>query len=59
MVSNMHYGDDYKYLPVTSAENGNGIEVLPDLYQYTVQIVNVIFYGRLADGSVPYMPDFE
>lgn len=51
MVSNMHYGDDYKYLPVTSAENGNGIEVLPDLYQYTVQIVNVIFYGRPADGD--------
>lgn len=51
MVSNMHYGDDYKYLPVTSAENGKGIEVLPDLYQYTVQIVNVIFYGRPDDGD--------
>lgn len=51
MVSNMHYGDDYKYLPVTSAENGKGIEVLPDLYQYTVQIVNVIFYGRPGDGD--------
>lgn len=47
----MHYGDDYKYLPVTSAENGKGIEVLPDLYQYTVQIVNVIFYGRPGDGD--------
>lgn len=51
MVSNMHYGNDYKYLPVTSAENGKGIEVLPDLYQYTVQIVNVIFYGRPDDGD--------
>lgn len=47
----MHYGDDYKFLPVTSSENGKGIEVLPDLYQYTVQIVNVIFYGRPDDGD--------
>lgn len=51
MNSNMHYGDDYKFLPVTSSENGKGIEVLPDLYQYTVQIVNVIFYGRPDDGD--------
>lgn len=47
----MYYGDDYKFLPVTSSENGKGIEVLPDLYQYTVQIVNVIFYGRPDDGD--------
>lgn len=51
MSGTMHYGDDYKYLPVTSAENGSGIEVLPDLYQYTVQIVNVIFYGRPGDDD--------
>lgn len=51
MNSNMYYGDDYKFLPVTSSENGKGIEVLPDLYQYTVQIVNVIFYGRPDDGD--------
>ena len=51
MAESMHYGDDYKYLPVTSKENGKGVEVLPDLYQYTVQIVNVVFYGRPDDGD--------
>lgn len=51
MVSSMKYGDDYKFLPVTSKENGKGIEVLPDLYQYTVQIVNVIFYGNPYDNQ--------
>lgn len=60
MAPGMHYGDDYKYLPVTSSENGKGIEVLPDLYQYTVQIVNVIFHGKpdtddfvLIDAGMP------
>ena len=43
--------DDYKFLLVTSKENGKGIEVLPDLYQYTVQIVNVIFYGNPDDNQ--------
>ena len=47
----MKYGDDYKFLPVTSKENGKGIEVLSDLYQYTVQIVNVIFYGNPDDNQ--------
>ena len=51
MAASMHYGDDYKYLPVTSKENSKGVEVLPDLYQYTVQIVNVVFYGRPDDGD--------
>ena len=51
MVSSMKYGDDYKFLPVTSKENGKGIEVLSDLYQYTVQIVNVIFYGNPYDNQ--------
>ena len=51
MLSSMKYGDDYKFLPVTSKENGKGIEVLPDLYQYTVQIVNVIFYGNPDDNQ--------
>lgn len=51
MVSSMKYGDDYKFLPVTSKENGKGIEVLSDLYQYTVQIVNVIFYGNPDDNQ--------
>lgn len=53
MDNNMYYGEDYKSLPVTSAQNDKGIEVLPDLYQYTVQIVNVVFYGKAnEDGFV-------
>lgn len=43
----MSYGDDYKYIPTTSIGSGIGVEVLPDLYCYTVQIVNVCFVGYL------------
>lgn len=42
---NMKYGDDYKTIPATSKQSGKGIEVLPDLYMFTVQIVNLFFIG--------------
>lgn len=42
---NMNYGEDYKYIPATSIASGTGIEVLPDLYQFTVQIVNIVMVG--------------
>lgn len=55
------YGDDYKYIPATSIESGSGIEVLPDLYCYTVQIVNIVLIGNpgtgefvLVDAGMPY-----
>ncbi|WP_420796927.1 hypothetical protein [Alkalihalobacterium alkalinitrilicum] len=35
----MTYGSDYKKIPTTSVTSGVGIEVLPDLYCYNVQIV--------------------
>lgn len=64
MDDNMYYGADYKRLPVTSTQNNKGIDVLPDLYQYTVQIVNVVFYGEpnkddfvLIDAGMPYSAD--
>ncbi len=41
----MRYGDDYKKLPVYSKESGKGTEVVPDVYVFTDQIVNVIFIG--------------
>lgn len=41
----MKYGDDYKRTPATSKQSGKGIEVLPDLYMFTVQIVNLFFIG--------------
>ncbi len=52
MENNMNYGDDYKYIPTTSVGNGVGIEVLPDLYCFTVQIVNVMLVGNSKDDFV-------
>lgn len=56
----MNYGSDYKFIPATSIENGHGIEVLPDLFCYTIQIVNICFVGHpksndfvLVDAGMP------
>ncbi|WP_407271364.1 MBL fold metallo-hydrolase [Radiobacillus sp. PE A8.2] len=64
MGKEMHYGDDYKYIPATSAGNGVGIEVLPDLFSFTVQIVNVFLVGNpetedfvLVDAGMPKSAD--
>ncbi len=62
MEKDMHYGDDYKYIPTTSIGSGVGIEVLPDLYSFTVQIVNVILVGNkddfvLVDAGMPGSAD--
>lgn len=60
MDKNLHYGEDYKFIPATSVRSGVGIEVLPDLYQYTIQIVNIVLYGDpstkefvLIDAGMP------
>ena len=37
--------------PLTSVSNGQGIEMTPDLYCFTVQIVNVVFYGIAGEGN--------
>lgn len=42
----MQYGSDYKYIPATSINSGNGIEVLPDVYNYTIQIANIQLIGN-------------
>lgn len=47
----MNYGSDYKYIPMTSIQSGEGIEVLPDVYMYTIQIVNIVFYGDPQQGE--------
>lgn len=47
--------------PITSLKSNVGVEVLPDLYCYTNQIVNVVFYGNpgfseswvLIDAGMP------
>lgn len=61
--NNLHelsYGSDYKYIPATSVASGTGIQVLPDLYCHTVQIVNINLVGDpntkefvLVDAGMP------
>ncbi|GAA0136754.1 MBL fold metallo-hydrolase [Paenibacillus sp. YSY-4.3] len=60
MTQEMEYGDDYKFIPTTSLGSGVGIEVLPDLFCYTVQIVNICLVGHsesedfvLVDAGMP------
>ena len=51
MTENMHYGKDYKFIPVTSILSLTGQEVTVDLYSYTIQIVNVVFIGSASSGE--------
>ena len=44
----MQYGEDYHYIPVTSILSMVGQIVLPDIYCYTIQVVNVVFIGDPA-----------
>src|SRR5699024_9666254 len=60
LSENIGYGSDYKYLPATSVFSGSGIEVLPDLYHYTIQIANIHMVGDsnadefvLIDAGMP------
>lgn len=64
MEKEMSYGSDYKYIPATSIGSGIGIEVLPDLYNHTVQIVNFQLVGHpetkdfvLIDAGMPNSAD--
>lgn len=64
MENNLSYGSDYKYIPATSIGSGIGIEVLQDLFCYTVQIVNIILVGHpntkefvLIDAGMPESAD--
>lgn len=47
----MNYGSDYKFIPATSVGSGMGKEVLPDLYCYTIQIVNINLVGSPETGD--------
>ncbi|WP_339250355.1 MBL fold metallo-hydrolase [Sporosarcina sp. FSL W8-0480] len=40
-----------RFQPLTSVSSGVGLEVAPDLYCFTVQIVNVVFYGKAGIGN--------
>jgi glyoxylase-like metal-dependent hydrolase (beta-lactamase superfamily II) len=47
----MSYGEDYKFIPATSLRSGDGVEVRPDVYSYTIQIVNLGLIGDPASGE--------
>ncbi|MBU9711552.1 MBL fold metallo-hydrolase [Evansella tamaricis] len=60
MDEQMNYGSDYKSIPTTSIGSGVGLEVLSDLYSYTVKIVNIHLIGNpitnefvLVDAGMP------
>ncbi|WP_066308213.1 MBL fold metallo-hydrolase [Bacillus sp. FJAT-29814] len=60
MDQEMSYGSDYKFIPATSIASGIGIEVLPDIYSHTIQIVNICLVGNpdrneyvLVDAGMP------
>jgi len=51
MDREMQYGSDYKFIPASSMMSGTGLEVLPDLYCYTNQIVNIHLVGDPKKGD--------
>ncbi|MEC0111056.1 MBL fold metallo-hydrolase [Paenibacillus taichungensis] len=58
MKQELNYGTDYKFIPVTSVGSGVGIEMLPDLFCHTIQIVNISLVGYpddfvLIDAGMP------
>ena len=65
MSEQMNYGEDYKYIPMTSISSGKGHEVRPDIYSYTIQVVNVCMIGEtqsptgwvLVDAGMPKSAD--
>ncbi|WP_432358775.1 MBL fold metallo-hydrolase [Sporosarcina sp. UB5] len=40
-----------RFQPMTSVTSGQGIEMAPDLYCFTIQIVNVVFFGFAGEGN--------
>lgn len=60
MKEELNYGTDYKFIPVTSVGSGVGTEIRPDLFCYTIQIVNICLVGNpksddfvLVDAGMP------
>lgn len=64
MEHDMNYGSEYHFIPATSVGNGLGAEVLPDVFCYTIQIVNIVLVGNpnteefvLIDTGMPNSAD--
>lgn len=61
MEENMQYGNDFKFIPMTSILSLTGQEVTEDIYSFTIQVVNVVFIGDpnqdsgwvLVDAGMP------
>lgn len=53
MQKDMQYGSDYKFIPATSIASGVGIQVTPDIYSHTIQIVNFAVIGE--PGTSEYL----
>lgn len=51
MDKDIHNGEDYHYLPVTSVKSGEWTETASGIYCFTVQIVNVVFVGEPGNGD--------
>ena len=47
----MTYGEDYKFIPATSLRSGEGTEVRPDVFAYTIQIANIGLVGDPQSGT--------
>nr|WP_304219452.1 MBL fold metallo-hydrolase [Fredinandcohnia onubensis] len=60
MEKDIQYGTDYKFIPATSIGSGVGIQVVPDIYSHTIQIVNFMLVGEpgtseyvIVDAGMP------
>src|SRR5699024_10985037 len=51
MDKEINYGSDYRFIPATSVRSGMGTEVLPDVFCYTIQIVNIVFIGESGSND--------
>ncbi|MBT2758355.1 MBL fold metallo-hydrolase [Mesobacillus foraminis] len=60
MDKEAQYGGDYKFIPATSVASGMQLEIAPDIFSFTVQIVNLCFVGTpgqkefvIVDAGMP------
>ncbi|MGG3798694.1 MBL fold metallo-hydrolase [Metabacillus fastidiosus] len=51
MDKQLQYGDDYKFIPVTSVTSGMGMEVSRDVYCYAIQVVNICYVGSAVQNG--------
>ncbi|MED4941344.1 MBL fold metallo-hydrolase [Heyndrickxia coagulans] len=51
MDKDIHHPFGRRIIPMTSIESGTGRELLPDIYCFTIQIVNVCLIGRAGTGT--------